>query len=91
MIKSNPRDMKINRLQMSSFINRTKINKKNVIKIDENSELIIKLQLLRSMSARSKWKKGTSSAKEELKEDDTISINSEISRMSFEPTRYSVD
>ena len=32
-----------------------------------------------------------SKAKEDLKEDGTMSMASEISRMSFEPTRHSVD
>jgi len=40
------------------------------------------------MSARSEWGEGTSLAKEELKEDDTISMTSEMSRMSFKPTQY---
>ena len=43
------------------------------------------------MSTRSDWKERSSSAKEELKEDDTISITSEMSRMNFEPARYSID
>ena len=43
------------------------------------------------MSARSDWGEWTSSTKEELKEDDTISMTSEINRMSFEPVRHSVD
>jgi len=43
------------------------------------------------MSATSDWDEGSFSAKEELKEDDTISMTSEMSRMSFEPTSYSVD
>ena len=42
------------------------------------------------MSARSEWGEGSSSGKE-VKEDDTMSMASEISRMSFEPTRHSVD
>ena len=32
--------------------NAIKINKKNMIKIDENDKITIKLQLLRSMSAK---------------------------------------
>ena len=52
-------------------MNPTKIIKKNVIKIDENGKIIVKPQLLRSMSARSEWGEGSSSAKEETKEDDT--------------------
>ena len=58
-----------------------------MIKIDENGKITIKSQLLRSMSARSQWGEGSSSAKEELKEDDTISMTSEMRRMSFETTR----
>ena len=34
-IKSNPQDIKIDRSWISNFANPTKINKKNVIKIDE--------------------------------------------------------
>jgi len=61
-----------------------------VIKIDENGKITIKPKLL-SMSARSEWREGSLSAKEELKEDDTMSMASEMSKMSFEPTRHSVD
>ena len=43
------------------------------------------------MSSRSDWGEGSSSAKEELKEDDTISLASEMSRMSFEVASLSVD
>ena len=43
------------------------------------------------MSARSEWGEGSSSAKEELKENDTISMTNEINRMSFKPARHSVD
>jgi len=43
------------------------------------------------MSARSEWEEGLSSAKDEIKEDDTMSIPSEMGIMSFESTRYSVD
>ena len=43
------------------------------------------------MSARSEWGEGSSSAKEENKEDDAMSMASEMSRMSFEPARHSVD
>ena len=43
------------------------------------------------MSARSEWRKSSSFTKEELKEDDTMSMASEISRMSFKPIRHSVD
>ena len=37
-IKSNPQDIKIDRSWISSFANPTKINKKNVIKIDEEEK-----------------------------------------------------
>jgi len=37
------------------------------------------------MSARSEWREGSSSAKEENKEDDAMSMASEMSRMSFRP------
>ena len=60
-----------------------KINKKKVIKIDKNGKITIKSQLVRSMSTRSKWGERSLPAKEELREDDTISMTSEISRMSF--------
>ena len=43
------------------------------------------------MSARSEWGEGSSSAKEETKEDDTMSMASEMSRMSFESARHSID
>mgnify|MGYP001133441771 CR=1 FL=1 len=62
-----------------------------MIKIDENDKITIKLQLLRSISARLEWGEASSSTKEELKKDDIISMTSEISRMSFEPTRHNVD
>ena len=71
-IKSNPQEIKFDRPWISSSANSTKINKKNVIKIDENEKITIKPQLLRSISARSEWRDGSSSAKEEHKEDDTI-------------------
>ena len=51
----------------------------------------IKPQLLRSITIRSDWGEGSSSAKEELKEDDAISMTSEMSRMSFEAAKPSVD
>ena len=54
-------------------------------------KVTIKPQLLRSMSTRSDWREGSSSAKEELKEDDTVSMTSEMSRMSFEVARPSLD
>ena len=84
MIKSNPHEIKIDMSQTSSFANPTKINKKNVIKINENGKITIKPQLLKSMSARSDWGEGSSSTKEELKEDDTISMVSEMRIMNFE-------
>ena len=90
-IKSNPQEIKIDRSWISSFANPIKINKKNVININENGKITIKPQLLRNMSVRSKWGEGSSSAKEERKEDDTISITSEMSKMSFEPARHSVE
>ena len=43
------------------------------------------------MSTRSNWGEGSSYAKEELKKDDTISMTSEMSRMSFETARPSID
>ena len=52
-IKSNPWERKIDRSWIFSFANPMKITKKNVIKIDENSKITIKSQLLRSMSTRS--------------------------------------
>jgi len=65
---SNLTEIKIDRSWMSSFTNPTKINKKIEIKINENDEITIKPQLLRSMSTRSEWGEGSSSTKEELKE-----------------------
>ena len=56
-----------------------------------NRKITIKPQLLRSMSARSEWREGSSSAKDDNEEDYTMSMASEMSRISFEPTRYSVD
>jgi len=43
------------------------------------------------MSTRSDWGEGSLSAKEDLKEDDTISITGEMSRMSFEAVRPNLD
>jgi len=43
------------------------------------------------MSTRSDWGEGSSSAKEEFKEDVTVSMTSEMSIMSFEATRSSLD
>ena len=43
------------------------------------------------MTARSEWGEYSSSAKEEIKEDDTMSMASEMSRVSFESARHSVD
>ena len=91
MIKSNPQEIKIDRSWISSFANPTKINRKNIIKIDEEGKITIKPQLLRSMSTRLYWEEGSSFAKEELKEDDIISLTSEMSRMSFEAARPSLD
>ena len=54
-IKSNPQDIKIDRSWISSFANPTKINNKNVIKIDEDGKITIKSQLPRSMSTKSEW------------------------------------
>ena len=88
--KSNTQERKTDCSQISSFANPTKINEKNVIKIDGNDKITIKPQLLRTMSTRSKWGEGSSSAKEELKEDDTMSMTSEISRMDFEFARSSI-
>jgi len=62
-----------------------------VIKIDEEGKITIKPQLLKSMSTKSEWGEGSSSAKEENKEDDAMSVASEMSRMSFELARHSVD
>ena len=42
------------------------------------------------MSTRSEQREGSLAAKEDLKEDIS-SMTSEMSRMSFEPKRYSVD
>jgi len=63
-IKSNPQEIKFDRPWISSSANSTKINKKNVIKIDENEKITIKPQLLRSMSVRSEWGEGLSITKE---------------------------
>ena len=82
-IKSNPIEIKIDHSWISSFTNPTKINKKNVMKIYKNGKITIKPQLLRSMSTRSEWGEWSSSTKEELKEDDIISMTCEINRMSF--------
>ena len=54
-IKSNPTEIKLNRSWTSNFVNPTKINETNVIRIDENGKIKIKPQLLRSMSARLEW------------------------------------
>jgi len=91
MIKSNSQEIKIDCSWISSFANPIKINKKNIIKIDEEDKITIKPQLLRSMSTRSDWGEGSLSAKEKFKEDDMISMTSETSRMSFESARPSVD
>ena len=62
-----------------------------MIKIDEDDKITIKPQLLRSMSTRSEWREGSSSTKEELKEDDIFTMTNEMSRISFESVRPSVD
>ena len=85
MIKSNPQEIKIDHLWISSFANPTKINKKNIIKIDEEGKIPIKPQLLRSMSTRSDQGEGSSSAKEEM------SMDTEMSRMCFEAVRPILD
>ena len=54
-IKSNPEEIQIDYSWISSFANPTKINKKNIIKIDEKGKITIKPQLLRSMSTRLDW------------------------------------
>ena len=90
-IKSNLRKIKIDRYQISSFTNPTKINKKNAIKTYENGKVTIKPQLLRTTSAESEWGEGSSTIKEELKEDDKISVTIEMSRTSFKPARHNVD
>ena len=43
------------------------------------------------MSARSEWEEGSSTAKEEPKENDIVSSTCEMSRIDFEPVRHSVD
>ena len=86
-IKFNPQEIKIDRSWIPSLANPTKINKKNIIKIDKNGKLTIKPQLLRRMSVRSKWREGSSIAKE----DDTMSMTDKMSGMSFEHTRYNID
>ena len=54
-IKSNYQEIKMDNSQISSFVNPTKINKKNIIKIDEEGKITIKPQLLGSISTRSDW------------------------------------
>jgi len=83
-IKSNPQDIRIDKSWIKSFVNPTKINEKNIVKINDSGKITIKPQLLRSMSARLDWGEGSSSTKEEIKEDDTMSIASQMGRMSFE-------
>jgi len=51
-IKFNPWEIKIEHSWISSFANPIKINKKNIIKIDED-KITIKSQLLRNMGTRS--------------------------------------
>ena len=62
-----------------------------MIKIDENGKISIKPQLWRSMSGKSEWGEGSLSIKEDIKEDDTMSMASEMSRITFEPARHNVD
>ena len=57
MIKSNPQEIKIDHSWISSLANPIMINKKNLIKINEEGKIIIKPQLLRSISTRSDWGK----------------------------------
>ena len=66
-IKFNPQEIKIDWPWISSFANTMKIKKKNIIKIDDNGNIPIKPQLLRSMSTRSKWGEGLSLVKKILK------------------------
>jgi len=61
-----------------------------VIKIDENCKITIKPQLIGRMSTKLEWGEGSSSTSEELKENDTISMTSQMSRMSFELVMHSV-
>jgi len=42
------------------------------------------------MSTRLEWQGSSSITKEELKEDDTISMATKISRMSFRPARHTI-
>ena len=65
-IKSNPLEIKTDRSWILSFANPIKINKKNVIKIDENSKITIKIQLLGSKSSRSERKKALHQLKKNL-------------------------
>ena len=78
--------MKIDRSWIDSSTIPTKINKKNVMIIEENGKFTIKLQLLRSMSVRLEQGERSVTFKEEVKEDDTIRITSDMGRMSFGPT-----
>ena len=65
--KSNLHEIKIDKSWITTFANPTKTNKKSVIKINENGKIIIKPQLLRSMSTRSEWEKDLQLLKEKLK------------------------
>ena len=58
-----------------------KINKKNERKTDENRKITIKPKLLRSMIVRLDEGEASSSAKVVLKEDDTINMTCQISRI----------
>jgi len=42
------------------------------------------------MTARSSWREGSSMTKE-VKEDDTITMTSEMTRINFESSRHNVD
>ena len=76
-IKFNPQYIRIDKSWIESFVNPTKINRTNVIKINENGKITVKPQLLRSMSIRLEWGEGSSLAKEDIK-DVTMSMASEM-------------
>ena len=46
---------------------------------------------MKSTSTRSEWEERSLVAKEEHKEDDITNVTSEMSRMSFEWAKHSVD
>ena len=60
-IKCNLLKIKIYSLRYLALPIVKKVNKKNIIKIDENGKITIKHQLLRSMSTRSERGQGSSS------------------------------